>query len=211
MRRLSADERNSPETWGCRADWPHAKCSPGCGRCCGSEGTGLGWGSTVRRCGRLAVRSSGRLIGFTEVQRLRRSVRRRDGVARGDVVALTASTGAKGLLLAPDGRLVREVNRSYYPVNPLETDRLRAPAASRPDQVDGWSALSWDLPGSIWTARSSDVRDGLVDSVVLLSPRWCSSSGPYVGGVGSPGRVCWTAWCSAVMKVVVAGGSGGSP
>lgn len=33
---------------------------------------------------------------------------------RGDVVALTASTGTKGLLLASDGRLIREVNRSYY-------------------------------------------------------------------------------------------------
>lgn len=33
---------------------------------------------------------------------------------RGDVVALLASTGTKGLLLAPDGRLIREVNRSYY-------------------------------------------------------------------------------------------------
>ncbi|MGA6162562.1 hypothetical protein [Amycolatopsis magusensis] len=32
----------------------------------------------------------------------------------GDVVALIASTGTKALLLASDGRLLREVNRSYY-------------------------------------------------------------------------------------------------
>lgn len=33
---------------------------------------------------------------------------------RGDVVALMGSTGTKGVLLASNGRLIREVNRSYY-------------------------------------------------------------------------------------------------
>ncbi|KAA2262720.1 hypothetical protein F0L68_12575 [Solihabitans fulvus] len=33
---------------------------------------------------------------------------------RGDFVALTSSTGTKGLLLAADGRVIREVDRSYY-------------------------------------------------------------------------------------------------
>lgn len=33
---------------------------------------------------------------------------------KGDVVALVASTGTKALLLAPDGRIIRELNRSYY-------------------------------------------------------------------------------------------------
>jgi hypothetical protein len=33
---------------------------------------------------------------------------------RGDVVALMASTGTKCLLVASDGQLIREVNRSYY-------------------------------------------------------------------------------------------------
>ncbi|CAM4301982.1 hypothetical protein NONI108955_19785 [Nocardia ninae] len=33
---------------------------------------------------------------------------------RGDVVALVASTGDTGLLLRPDGELIREINRSDY-------------------------------------------------------------------------------------------------
>ncbi len=33
---------------------------------------------------------------------------------RGDLVALTATAGTKGLLLGPGGDLVREVDRSYY-------------------------------------------------------------------------------------------------
>jgi hypothetical protein len=32
----------------------------------------------------------------------------------GDVFALVASTGTKGLLLGPDGGVIREINRSYY-------------------------------------------------------------------------------------------------
>jgi len=43
---------------------------------------------------------------------------------RGDVVALMASTGTKALLMAPDGRVIREVNRSYY-----RADAYRYPLA----------------------------------------------------------------------------------
>ncbi|WP_069164845.1 hypothetical protein [Nocardia altamirensis] len=43
---------------------------------------------------------------------------------QGDVVALLASTGTKGLLLASDARFLREINRSYY-----HADAYRYPLA----------------------------------------------------------------------------------
>lgn len=43
---------------------------------------------------------------------------------KGDVVALMASTGTKALLLTPEGRIIREVDRSYY-----HADAYRYPLA----------------------------------------------------------------------------------
>jgi hypothetical protein len=116
---------------------------------------------------------------------------------RGDVVALLASTGTRGLLLGSDGRLIREVNRSSTHANayryPLALFTLPDRRTGLVHCPEGYNRLEVEVTGERLTAAEDREASGFFHSRLAVSP-----SGRYLLSAGW----CWHPWgCLAVYDL----------